>query len=92
MDITLNEIKSYLRIDFDDDDEYLKQLIKLSKDYIFQQTGVTYNAEDEVYKQAVKFSVAHFYGNRQPLTEKTVTNIPFTFDSLVKHIALRGEF
>lgn len=89
-EITLKTVKDYLRIDFDDDDAYLTQLIKLSKDYIYQQSGVEYNADDEVYNQAMLFCVSHFYGNRQPLTEKTVTNVPFTFDSLVKHISLRG--
>lgn len=89
-DITLNAVKDYLRIDFDDDDTYLTQLIKLSKDYIYQQSGVKFNSDDEVYKQAVLFSIAHFYGNRQPLSEKTITNTPFTLDSLVKHISLRG--
>lgn len=89
-DITLESVKEYLRIDFDDDDIYLTQLIKLSKDYIYQQTGVEYNADDEVYNQAMRFCISHFYGTRQPLTEKTVTNVPFTFDSLVKHISLRG--
>ena len=39
-DITLESVKEYLRIDFDDDDIYLTQLIKLSKDYIYEQTGV----------------------------------------------------
>ena len=38
----------------------------------------------------MRFCISHFYGTRQPLTEKTVTNVPFTFDSLVKHISLRG--
>lgn len=89
-EITLKTVKDYLRIDFDDDDAYLTQLIKLSKDYIYQQTGVEYNADDEVYNQAMLFCVSHFYGTKQPLTEKTVTNVPFTFDSLVKHISLRG--
>lgn len=89
-EITLKTVKDYLRIDFDDDDTYLTQLIKLSKDYIYQQSGVEYNADDEVYNQAVLFCVSHFYGTKQPLTEKTVTNVPFTFDSLVKHISLRG--
>lgn len=91
-DITLDSVKDYLRVDFDDDNDYITQLIKLSKDYIYQQSGVEYNSNDEVYKQAVLFCVAHFYCNRQPLTEKAVTNTPFTFDSLVKHISLRGEY
>lgn len=89
-EITLKTVKDYLRIDFDDDDTYLTQLIKLSKDYIYQQSGVEYNADDEVYNQAMLFCVSHFYGTKQPLTEKAVTNVPFTFDSLVKHISLRG--
>ena len=51
-EITLKTVKDYLHIDFDDDDAYLTQLIKLSKDYIYQQSGVEYNADDEVYNQA----------------------------------------
>ncbi len=89
MSIELTEVKSYLRISFNDDDEYLKSLIKLSEKYIKELTGVEYKQDDEIYKQAILLCISHFYCNRQPLTEKAVLSMPYTFESLVKHIGMR---
>ena len=87
----LATIKGYLRITHTLDDTYLTDLIGLSKKYIEQMTGVEYRADDEVYNQAVIMCVEHFYDGRTSVSEKAVTEIPFTLNSLVKHIGARGE-
>ena len=88
--LTLDEVKKYLRIDFDDDDFYIKDLINLSKSYIQQQTGVCYSPNDAVYNQAVLFMVAHFYDNRSSVSEKAINEVPMTLTSMIKHIGMRG--
>lgn len=90
MTLDLTYVKSYLRVDFSDDDTYLTDLISLSKRYIYEQTGVEYSENDEIYKQAVLLSVSHFYGNRSPISEKTVNVVPFSMEAMVRHIGLRG--
>jgi len=86
----LTTIKGYLRITHTVDDTYLTDLIGLSKKYIEQMTGVEYSANDEVFNQAVIMCVEHFYDNRESVSEKAVSEMPFTLNSLVKHIGARG--
>lgn len=92
MTLNLEYVKKYLRIDFNNDDAYLGDLITLSKDFIKQQTGVEYNAADTVYNQAVLLMVAHFYDNRTPISEKAVVNVPNSLDCMLKHIGMRGAY
>ena len=89
--LELEYIKKYLRIDFDGDDAYIGDLVTLSKNFIKEQTGVEYNANDFVYNQAVLLMVAHFYDNRSPLSEKAVVNVPFSLECMIKHIGMRGS-
>ena len=89
--LELEYIKKYLRIDFDGDDAYLEDLLTLSKDFIKEQTGVEYSASDAVYNQAVLLMIAHFYDNRTPVSEKAITNVPYSLDCMLKHIGMRGN-
>lgn len=66
--LTLEEIKNYLRVDFEDDDQLLRQMItsaeKICMDILRSDD------EDEVYevengKLAVMFSVAYLYEHRE---------------------------
>lgn len=91
MTLDLAYVKSYLRIDYNDDDTYLTDLISLSKRYIYEQTGVEYSDSDELYRQAVLLSVSHFYGSRSPVSEKAITVMPFSLEAIVRHIGMRGK-
>lgn len=83
-------IKNYLKIDYDEDNAYLTDLIQLSKNFIYEQTGVEYNSSDKIYEQALLFTIAHFYENRNPLSEKSVNQVPYTLRYLICHIGMRG--
>ena len=89
--ILLKEVKEYLRILHDVDDDYLISLIEMSKDFIYEQTGVKYNCCDKVYKQCILLMVAHFYDNKMAISEKNLTVVPYSMDCLIKHINIRGE-
>lgn len=91
MALDLAYVKSYLRVDFDDDDTYLTDLINLSKRYIYEQTGVEYSETDEIYKQAVLLSVSHFYGSRSPINEKALYVVPYSLEAMVRHIGMRNN-
>lgn len=92
MDLTLENIKSYLRITHDVDDNYILSLMKLSKLFIKEQTGIDYVEGDEVYRQAIMLMVGFYYDNRQATSDKTMANVPFSLDCMIKHIGIRGEF
>lgn len=46
--MTLEEVKQYLRIDFDDDDELLTELISVSEAYIDKTVGTAYKNDDSL--------------------------------------------
>ena len=74
--IELDEVKAFLRIDFDDEDGYISVLILLAK-----EMTLNYLREQELpielpisIKQAIFLIVAHFYENRDG---KPVPNVIF---------------
>ena len=66
--ITLEETKSYLRVDFDDEDEMIESLIQSSIKYSMDVTRV--NSEEELSKNpngkiAVLYMTAYLYEHRE---------------------------
>lgn len=68
MTVTLEEMKQYLRVDFDDDDSIISALIsgaeKLCAD-ILRAEDVSVLANTENGKVAVMYAVAYFYEHRE---------------------------
>ena len=89
--IELERTKQYLRISHDLDDQYITDLIEMSKDFIKHQTGIEYKENDTIYEMCILQCVSHFYDQRSPIVEKTVAQVPFTLDCLIKDIGMRGE-
>ena len=86
--MNLDDLKKYLRISHNVDDDYLTDLLEMSKKYIEEQTGKKYDEKNVVYEQAVRFMVAHFYTNRATVSEKAINVVPYTLESLIKHIGM----
>ena len=64
---TLIEIKQYLRIDFDDDDDLLNELIEAGEVYINKMVGTNYKNDEKAIKIAKilhKKLVYEMYRNR----------------------------
>lgn len=66
--ITLEETKSYLRVDFDDEDEMIESLIQSSIKYSMDVTRV--NSEEDLSKNpngkiAVLYMTAYLYEHRE---------------------------
>ena len=91
MTLTVDNIKAYLRITHNVDDNFITSLIETSRAFIKEQTGVEFIAGDKVYEQCVLFLVAHLYDNRASVTEKAITEVPYTLDALIRHIKIRGS-
>lgn len=81
--MTLEEVKQYLRIDFDDDDDLLKELISVSETYIDKTVGTGYKKDDSLLKIAKivqKKLINEMYRNRstgaiERIQDRTVTTM-----------------
>ena len=91
MTIELDEVKLYLRITHSEDDEYITRLITMAEQFIYEQTNIEYDDDDETYKQAVLLAIAHFYDKRESTSEKGQVTVPMTLDYLIKQIGMREE-
>lgn len=67
--VTLREVKNYLRIDTDDEDEVVASLMQnaetLCKDVARVERVEDFEALGEVAKQAVLYSTAYLYEHRE---------------------------
>lgn len=65
--VTLDELKAWSRVDFDDDDALLESLGTAAREFIEQATGRTYTNGDvpERAKTAIMGLVAHWYDHRE---------------------------
>ncbi len=88
----LEDIKQYLRISHNLDDNMLEGLIKAAHQLIIEKTGTTYKEGDEAYLMLVRFLVAHFYENREAVGQKAMSEMPYSIQHLMVHIATRGEY
>jgi len=72
--LTLQNVKSYLKIDFDDDDELLNSLIKTADEYLKSAISIKYNSDTERAKLLSLIVIQDLYDNRG-LTEKVSGNV-----------------
>ena len=90
MGISLIEIKKYLRVSHNIDDDFITELIESEKMYVKNVTGVEYSVDDLQYNQLIMLLVHQHYYNRGATSEKGVNEMPFSANSLLNHIGLRG--
>ena len=65
--MTLEEVKSYLRIDYEEDDILLSSLIEISEEYIDSCVGTAYKTDEKAIKLAnllKKKLIADMFENR----------------------------
>ena len=79
--LTLDEVKEYLRLDTDAEDEYLNILILLSCEMCENYTRIPLPEElPESYKQAMLICIGYFFEQRQGTKE----GIPKVFYTLLQ--------
>lgn len=87
-EIELEDLKQHLKIDFTDDDDYIKMLLESAKSYIKNYTGLdekTINSLDEMSSIALMI-VADLYENRGTTglsSYKTGESINKIYDSML---------
>ncbi len=83
MSISLEDVKSYLRVQHNLEDTFITGLINTAKILIKDETGVEYVENDEIYELLIKFIVQHYYNTRASASDKTVYEIPYTLKYLM---------
>ncbi|MCT8992049.1 head-tail connector protein [Chelativorans sp. SCAU2101] len=89
--VTLEELKAFARVDFDDDDATLTTMLAAAVEFIEQATGKSYSDADvpEKAKIAVMSLATHWYEQREPVViDASVANVPLHVRSLIAQ--LRG--
>lgn len=82
-DITLEDLKQHLRVDFEDDDLYIMSLLDVAKSYIKNYTGLDedkINTIDEL-SSVVFMIVCELYENRTATIEKGALSM--IYDSIL---------
>ena len=82
LELTLETLKKYLRVDGSEDDEILTLLIDASKEYL-TGSGVR-ESNTALYKLAVMMHVALNYENRNPAIK--IESINFALQSIILQI------
>lgn len=76
--LTLDEVKEYLRLDTDAEDEYLNILILLAGEMCENYTRIPLPEElPESYKQAMLICIGYFFEQRQG-TKEGIPNVFYT--------------
>ena len=78
----LEEIKNYMRIDEDYDDNLINSLIESANRYMVN-AGVK-NFENDLYKLAIKMLVLHWYENREVIGE--AKKLAFSLDNIITQL------
>ena len=78
----LEEIKNYMRIDEDYDDNLINSLIEAANLYMLN-AGVK-NTENDLYKLAIKMLVLHWYENREVIGE--AKKLAFSLDNIITQL------
>ena len=85
----LDEIKNYLRIDFDDDDNLLHTIIDASKEYIKNAIGYI-DMDKPSFKVLLYTICADLYERRSYLIDKALQTNKI-INSLILQLQLAGE-
>jgi len=85
--ISLDEVKRYCRLDFDDD-ETIQEFIDEAEEYVVDATHPNVDKTKKAYALAVKMRVSHNYDNRGVVEEK---EMPSGFKKLLIKLELESE-
>jgi uncharacterized phage protein (predicted DNA packaging) len=88
--VTTEQAKDHLRVDFEDDDIYIEDLIAVAEQSVANEIGTTL-ASNEVSGElpkplyhAILFMVGHLYNSREPVIIGTgVVKVPYTIEYLL---------
>lgn len=81
--MTLNDLKAYLRVDFEDDDEMIRQMAMAAEDYVVGAVG-EYNENNSKAKMLFLAVLQDLHDNRTLLvTEQQRRRMSYTYASII---------
>ena len=95
MILTLEEVKEYLKVDYDDEDDLLKELIEVAEEYLYAATGRKFDSTNKRAKLYCRVLINEWYKDRS-LTENTTKNLTvtqkvrFTLQSILAQLKYEG--
>lgn len=63
--VTLDEAKKYLRVDFDDEDDYIEHLISTAERLVKDTARVEELSDDTAERVAVLYAIGYLFEHRQ---------------------------
>lgn len=89
--MTLDEVKSFLKVDYEDDDALLTGLIKASEQYLKNATGKTFEETNELAKFYRLVLINEWHFNRSMMEKKDVSEkVRFTLQSILLQLEFCG--
>ncbi|MEK4606546.1 head-tail connector protein [Geobacillus sp. FSL W8-1251] len=71
MIVSLDEVKTWLRVDFTDDDALLTTLISAAEQYLKNATGIAYDSTNHLAKLFCMTLISEWYENREMVGKAT---------------------
>ncbi len=87
--MTLEEVKIFLRVDFDEDDAYIRLLMDVAKEYIINAVGV-FNEKRMMAKLLFLTIISNLYENRQYTVESN-EKVAYIIKSMVLQLQLEED-
>ncbi|MBU5331418.1 head-tail connector protein [Anaerocolumna aminovalerica] len=88
MDLTL--VKNFLRVDINDDDEYLKLLIEVAKEYIIAAIGKCDESKPRV-KLLMLNIISNLYETRQFTVDKANEKVQYALKTMITQLQIEAE-
>ena len=85
----INEMKTFLRIDYDGEDEEIQAFISAAEEYL-ENAGVKKKEDSPLYDLAVKQLVSNWYSNRIPIGTAT-QSIEYSLKRILTQLTLGDE-
>lgn len=88
--MTLEQVKDYLRVDGDDDDNIIQVMMEAAKEYIISAVG-EYDGEDKTAKILFCAIVQNMYDNRELMQSDIQQRkaIEYTFKSMILQLQIK---
>ncbi|MDK2587459.1 head-tail connector protein [Romboutsia sedimentorum] len=79
----MEELKSFLRVDFDEDDKLIDSLIIASENYL-KNAGCIVDYTNNLFFLAIKMLTSHWYENREVIG--TDEKMSYSLDSIIMQL------
>lgn len=90
MIVDKTEIKDYLKITDDEEDEIVESLQVAAEEYL-TNAGVKKDYDKKLYVLAIKLLIAHWYDNRMIQSDKAHAKLSFSLDAIILQLIYSSD-